>query len=96
MIVEQMQQDTIDGHKQAVAEVKALIRDGLLRAGHTADEEIKIVNGHYVGLFVLPSGDYVHIGLGMVGGRSAYRGKRCEAPIDKIVGMIVEHAASGK
>lgn len=61
-------------HNRRVATVKAKVKAELEAVGHTTDDEVRLVDNQYVGLFVLPSQDHLYVGYGRLGGSQAYRG----------------------
>ncbi len=79
-------------HIRVVTATKKQIKEELTKLGCTTDEDIRFIDGKYIGLFILPSPNNVYVGFGNMGGRTAYRGASAEFDAPKAAAMIVEYA----
>lgn len=77
-------------HTRAVNTTKQQLKEEVIKLGCTTDEDIRFIDGKYVGLFVLPSPNNVYVGFGAMGGRTAYRGAAAEFDAAKAAALIVE------
>lgn len=86
------QEVLVEEHTRRVATTKKRIKEALENAGHTTDDDVRIVNGKYVGLFVLPSPNHLYVGFGSMGGQQAYRGEESAFDPKAVANLLVEHA----
>lgn len=68
----------VEEHRKKVAGIKKQIVDELIAIGHAVDPDVKMIDGKYAGLFVLPSPNHLYIGFGSLGGHEAYRGNEAQ------------------
>lgn len=86
-------QNIMDEYNRRSAHHRGLICESLRAAGHTTDGDGLIVDGQYVGLFVIPGADRVFIGFGLLGGRTAYRGSDKTVPHEAIANHIARYVS---
>lgn len=90
-----MNVEGIEESNRRVAAVKARVRTALEAAGCKADQEVRYVDGAYVGLFALPSnGGHVYVGFGKCGSHVAHRGQEAAMDDAAVAALIAAYAVA--
>lgn len=88
--------DVVAEHRQRIAGIIGSIRDRLVALGHKCDEELRVVDGAALMVYILPSGDNLRIGYGATGAHEAYTGPETQIPYDEICQKFSTYVAANK
>lgn len=87
-------EDLVKEHKEQVSGVQRLLKEAVVKAGRATDDDLREIDGVFVGTFVLPSDKHIYVGYGAMGGLSAYRGPLDDLKPDEVAQKLLEYADS--